>query len=34
MSKLYNFNSCYALCQTLYNVKPTPSEFEDIGLNA
>lgn len=32
--KLYDFNSAYSLAQTLYGVEPSPTDFEDIALNA
>lgn len=31
--KFYDLNAAYSLAQTLYNVEPTPTEFEDIALN-
>lgn len=32
--KLYNINAAHILAQTLYGVNPSPTEFEDIAMNA
>lgn len=32
--KLYNLNSAYSLANTLYGVDPSPTDFEDIAINA
>ena len=32
--KFYDLNAAYSLAQTLYGVEPSPTDFEDIALNA
>lgn len=32
--KFYDLNAAYSLAQTLYEVEPSPTDFEDIALNA
>ena len=32
--KFYDLNATYSLAQTLYGVEPSPTDFEDIALNA
>ena len=32
--KFYDLNAAYSLAQALYGVEPSPTDFEDIALNA